>query len=169
MEIEEYKEKVLPTRDKLYRYAYFLLKNEEDAKDVVQDVLLKIWDDRHKRKFDNIEAWAITLIKNMAMDKLRRKKKNYSKEQDLLTLTDRAPTPDQRHATNHMYAHLQDQIQQLSEKQQNIFHLREIEGRSYQEISEALDLDISQVKVYLHRARKFLKDKLFKIESYGLH
>ncbi len=169
MEIEEYKEKVLPVRDKLYRYAYFLLKNEEDAKDVVQDVLLKIWDDRHKREFDNVEAWAITLIKNRTMDKLRKKKKSYSKEKDLLTLTDRAPTPEQQHATNQMYGHLQEQIQHLSEKQQNIFHLREIEGRSYQEISEELDLEISQVKVYLHRARKFLKEKLFKIESYGLH
>ncbi len=169
MEIEEFKEKVLPARDKLYRYAYFLLKNEEDAKDVVQDVLLKIWDDRHKRKFDNIEAWAITLIKNRTMDKLRKKKKNYSNEDDLLTLSDRAPTPEQQHATNQMYAHLQDQVKRLSAKQQDIFHLREIEGKSYQEISEQLDLDVSQVKVYLHRARKFLKDKLFKIESYGLH
>jgi RNA polymerase sigma-70 factor (ECF subfamily) len=168
MNIKEYKECILPLRDKLYRYAFFLLKNEEDAKDTVQDVLLKIWDERNKRSYDKPEAWAITLTRNRAMDKIRKRQKQYNEVDDLTSLRDQNPGPAQQLSTSQMHQQLLHQVTKLSEKQQRIFHLRELEGKSYQEISEELELDISQVKVYLHRARKFLKEKLFKIESYGL-
>ena len=57
---------------------------------------------------------------------------------------------------------------QLPDKQRQVMHLRDIEGHSYNEICEILELDMSQVKVNLFRARNAVREKLIKLNAYGL-
>jgi RNA polymerase sigma-70 factor (ECF subfamily) len=59
-------------------------------------------------------------------------------------------------------------IEALPEKQRQVMHLRDIEGYSYNEICEILELDMSQVKVNLFRARNFVRERLLKLNAYGL-
>ena len=59
-------------------------------------------------------------------------------------------------------------MQGLPEKQRQVMHLRDIEGYSYQEICEILEIDMSQVKVNLFRARNSVRERLQKINAYGL-
>jgi RNA polymerase sigma-70 factor (ECF subfamily) len=59
-------------------------------------------------------------------------------------------------------------IQALPEKQKQVIHLRDVEGYTYQEICDILELDMNQVKVNLFRARNAVREKLAKIDAYGL-
>jgi RNA polymerase sigma-70 factor (ECF subfamily) len=59
-------------------------------------------------------------------------------------------------------------LMELPEKQREVYHLREVEDHTYQEISEILDLNMNEVKVSLHRARTRIREKLEKIEAYGI-
>ena len=63
--------------------------------------------------------------------------------------------------------HIRNIMDQLPEKQKWIIQLRDIEGYTYQEIAELLDIPLSQVKVNVHRARLFLKKELLKSSDYG--
>jgi RNA polymerase sigma-70 factor (ECF subfamily) len=79
-------------------------------------------------------------------------------------LHDHTATPFQQVASGDVFDQVQRLMSQLPEKQKLIMHLRDIEGLHYQEISEALDLPLDQVKVYLFRARKSVREGLLKLE-----
>ena len=75
MSLEAFKQRVLPTKDKLYRFAIRMMRDEDEAKDVVQEVLIKVWDRREKMdSWDNIEAWCMQITKNHILDKFKSKR-----------------------------------------------------------------------------------------------
>jgi len=146
---------VLPLRDKCYRFAASILRNGPESEDVAQEVLLKMWDRRDQlAEINNLEAWAIRATRNLSLDKMRH---SAWRTGNVDALYDHACSyvasdrqVEQREAVDAVF----DCMQQLSDLQRNIFHLREVEEHSYDEIAQALDLSAAQVKVYLHRARK---------------
>ena len=78
MELQEFKSKVLPLKDRLYRIALQMLKSLEEAEDALQDVMVRLWDKRMQLKeYKNLEAFAVTVTKNRCLDKLKSKKHNY--------------------------------------------------------------------------------------------
>jgi len=75
MDIEEFKIRLLPLKNKFYRLAMRLLYNREEAEDVVQDVFLKVWKMRDGlEKYRSVEALMMTMTRNMCLDKLKMKK-----------------------------------------------------------------------------------------------
>lgn len=154
----------------MYRFALTYMKDEDDAKDVVQDVLLKLWETRNELpEVKNHEAWCITLIRNKALDKLKRvgrKFKTEINEQKMQIVSDEL-SPVKRISNNQDMERIREIMNQLPEKQRSTFHLRDVEGYSYLEICETLKLDINQVKVNIFRARKTIKLNLEKLHSYG--
>ncbi|MDN5200454.1 sigma-70 family RNA polymerase sigma factor [Fulvivirgaceae bacterium BMA10] len=168
MTLEDFKELVLPVKNKLFRFALSFLKNEEEAKDVVQEVLIKIW---HKGKeisfYNNIEAWCMTMVKNQSLDKLKSKHFNLPGVDDHKEIATYAPDPHHYSELSDTMKLIENTIETLPEKQKYVIRLRDIEGFSYQEISEILELDLNQVKVNLFRARKKIKHELLNAEAYG--
>lgn len=170
MSLQQFKENILPLKDKLFRYAFSKLNNLADAEDAVQDVLLKIWDKRSKwGHLENIEAYCIATMRNQITD-FRRKKKVYFTEIDAAERL--FPTSDQNPMTaadaKNTLQKVLALIATLPQKQQDIFHLREVEGWSYLKIAETLDISEEQVKVNLFRIRKKLKTVIEKLENYGV-
>ena len=169
MFLEVFKTRFLPAKNKLYRFAYFFLKNQEEASDVVQEVLMKAWDRRESwHQVNNVEAWCMTLTRNMALDRLRAAGRNHQQIETAMWLATSHESPLQAAERTDAFKHIGMLLEKLPEKQQEVLRLRDIEGFSYEEISEIMEIDLNQVKVNLHRARKFLKEGLLKINDYGL-
>lgn len=153
---------VLPYKDKLYRFALSIVGNAYDAEDILQEVLIKIWKRwDYFKGLDNKEAWAMTVTRNMSIDKLRATKRKSTADIDnFFDLSDSGPTPDVTTQSKDTIASILEVINELPTVQKDIVHLRDIEGYKYKEISDILGISVDQVKVNLHRARKRLKIKL---------
>lgn len=165
----EFQQKVYPLKDRLYRFAKSIVTDKMTAEDVVQEVMIKIWQSSDLSEIRNLEAWAMQLTKNLSIDKTRSKR---SETVDLLKVAwkaDERATPDRQAETNEQFETVIMMIQNLTEKQQQVIHLRESSGLEYHEIAETLGISIDDVKVNLFRARKQLRDQLIKINAYGLH
>jgi RNA polymerase sigma-70 factor (ECF subfamily) len=168
MNTEEFQKKVFPLKNKLFRFSYSFLKSSEDARDVVQEVMMKIWDRRDEmREVLNWEAWMMRMTRNMSLDKLKSKHRQWS-ELDKLPLVSGGSNPQQITESRDMLEIVKKSIATLPVKQQQVIRLRDMEGYTYKEISELLEIDISQVKVYLFRARKKVREQLLKTDAYGL-
>lgn len=154
----------------MYRFALRMLADEQDAKDVVQDVMLKIWSKREEMHlYRNMEAWCMTITKNMCLDRFRLNHRRAMQPlEDHFEISDQAESPQNIAETNDMMKRIREIINGLPEKQKMAVQLRDIEGYAYQEIVEILEMDMNQVKVNLFRARKTLKEKLINSETYGL-
>jgi len=169
MMLKTFKKEVLPLKNKLYRYAYSILGDRDLSMDVVQETLIKMWEKR--QSFDSVknpEAWCMALTRNFALDKFRSK---HSKTVELDIKHDRAIgdiSPYQKVESENLMALLDAIVSRLPQKQREAFHLRDVEGYSYQEISDILQYSISDVKVCIFRARKEIKAQLTKLQNYEL-
>jgi RNA polymerase sigma-70 factor (ECF subfamily) len=172
MYLEYFKKEILPLKQKLYRFARAYLKDEATAEDVVQDVFLKLWDKREDfRRINNIEAWSMTITRNMVISKLRKSQFNTASPQDMNMHENHDynnETPERILERNETRTGIKGIIASLPEKQKEVIVLREIEGYSYAEISEIMGLDQNLVKVTLFRARENLRKKILKTERYGI-
>jgi len=170
MDVTGFKEEVLPLKNKLFRFALTFVKDEELAKDVVQEVLIKVWEKRAEMVFvQNLEAWCMQITRNKALDKLRSKhvKRTDQFEVQLDTRKER-DTPYAVTERSQLMNRIQGLIDALPQRQREVMQLRDIEGYSYKEIAENLDIDINLVKTNLFRARRKIKESLIKVEAYGL-
>jgi RNA polymerase sigma-70 factor (ECF subfamily) len=164
----QFKDNILPLKNKLYRFALSYLANEADAKDVVQDVMIKSWQDiKDLSAIRNVEAWCMTVTRNRSLDQLRKKGRNYLQVADQEHLTSQEPNPLQRTTNMESYQVIHAVIAKLPENQKDVVQLRDIEGHSYKEIAEMLNLDINHVKVLLHRGRAAIKKELQPIYGNG--
>ncbi len=168
MTLEEFKNHVLPAKNKLFRFALNYLKNTEEAEDVVQDVLIKIWDKNEQIEFyKNIEAWCMTMTRNLSLDRLKSKHNHLNSIEDTYDLHVDEVSPYEKTELEDAVGSVKGFINQLPEKQKNVIHFRDIEGLSYKEIADIMKIDMNQVKVNLFRARKTVKEKLLSIDNYG--
>lgn len=169
MMLESFKSEVLPLKNKLFRFAYSILRDDDLSKDVVQETMLKVWEKRtNLRTIHSLEAWCITLTRNFALDKLRSKHHNTV---DLYEGFDREhdeKSPYQLAELGNTMEVIDRIVDKLPLKQKETFQLRDIEGFSYQEISEITGYNINDVKVSIFRARKIIRANLLKLNSHGL-
>lgn len=156
-----------PFKDMMYRYALNVVKDPFEAEDVVQESIVKIWKKREAfLSIENKKSWCITIARNLAIDKLRaRKKKQTSDITEHRDIKDDLPNPQQQLSQDDTLHRIKEVIATLPEHQRDIVLLRDVEGYSYQEIADTLEYTIDQVKVNLHRARKILRKKLLHIKS----
>ena len=157
-------EAVLPIKNKLYRYALRIVGNDMLAEDIVQEVLIKVWKKSAElERITNKEAWCMTVTRNLALDKLRRRKVILDDVDDHRNIADKNLSPYRSLQSSDTMELIKDAIAKLPEAQQQVIHLREVEGYTYQEIAEITGYSIEKVKVYLHRARITLRNKLTSI------
>jgi len=169
MEIQEFKNKVIPFKNKLFRFALRIVGNAAEAEDVVQEVFIKLWNQREKlHTYNNLEAWSIRMTKNLSIDKTRSKHFNLGIIPDGFDISSNRENPHKMAEQHDTVSRIKIMIDKLPEKQKLVMQLRDIEGMSYKEIEDALSIPMNQVKVYLFRARKQIRTQLINTESYGL-
>lgn len=161
---------VLPLKNVLYRLALRITMSHEEAEDVVQDTLIKVWNKRDSwEDIDSIEAFSLTICRNLALDKNKRKGNSH---ESLNEETDDAPatsfTPYEQTIHNNRIELVRQLVDSLPEKQRSCLQLRDFEGKPYKEIAGILGVSEEQVKVNIFRARQAIKQKYQKLEQYGL-
>jgi RNA polymerase sigma-70 factor (ECF subfamily) len=161
MNLETFKSDILPIKNKLYRVALRITANPQEAEDVVQETLIKVWEQRQELgTVRNIEAWCMQLTKNRSIDK-RRLRFNQNEGLDgAYGLSSSAHTPDQQAELSDSYLQIQKLMQELPENQRMAMQLRDVDGFTYQEISDTLEMPLAQVKTNIFRARKSIRNKL---------
>lgn len=170
MNLEAFQNQVLTSKNKLYRFALKFLGNEEEAKDVVQEVFIRVWNGREQmNEVQNWEAWCMRITRNLSLDRIRSltRKPTHPLEESY-NVQHEALTPHETTEINESMQRVSELIASLPQKQREIIHLRDVEGYSYNEISEIMSIDINQVKVNLFRARNAVREKLVKMNAYGL-
>ena len=156
---------ILPLKNELFRLALRITQNRADAEDVVQDTMLRIWKRRDEwAQIDSIEAFCLTICRNLALDHLRRMSNNEdSLSPDVRTFSS-SSTPEAIAISRDRLQLVRTLIDQLPEKQRSCIQLRDIEGKSYHDIATILDITEQQVKVNIFRARQTIKQQFQKIQ-----
>lgn len=164
-----FRDDVLPLKDKIFRLALRITLSRAEAEDIVQDVLIKVWNRRDDlAEVDSIEAYSLTICRNLSLDRLQRK------ENDNVNLDDAPPTeaddapPDLQMIRNERIDNIKRLIERLPIPQRAAMQLRDMEGKTYKEISAITGQTEEQVKVNIFRARQYIRKQIEKIENYGL-
>lgn len=170
MNIQEFLHRIVAVKDKMYRFALRIVGEQTQAEDIVQEVYLKLWDKREQRhQIQNLEGYCMQIARNMSIDQLQRKGQDFApieSVQEQPTSGQLSPqiVVEQRDTMQHLHKI----IESLPEKQKMVLQLRDIEGMSYQEIADVLEISMEQVKTNLFRARNFIKKQLLAAEQHGL-
>lgn len=161
---------VLPLKDVLYRLALRITLSHEEAQDIVQDTLIKVWNKRDDwQSLDNIEAYSMTICRNLALDALKKKgNNNESLEQEQIDTPDRTSNPHELMIQKDRIEMVRRLVNQLPEKQRSCMQLRDFEGKAYKDIAQILGITEEQVKVNIFRARQTIKQQFSKADNYGL-
>ena len=156
---KEYNKCVGLYADNVYRFILKNLRHEEDAKDVVQSAFEKLWINRAKVENESSKSYLFTVAYHQMIDLIRKNKKvTLQDDFSFSTKVTHQPQPNVKKILN-------EALYKLSETQRSLVLLKDYEGYSYDEISVITSLSLSQVKVYLHRARIQLKSYLVKPEN----
>ncbi|MDQ3049943.1 MAG: RNA polymerase sigma factor [Bacteroidota bacterium] len=159
MTASEYNTCVDNFSDGAYRFILHNIRDKDDAKDIVQDTFEKLWITHANVNFEKAKSYIFTTAYRTMVDKIRRGKKSTRMED-----SHHAMLSTERHYSDVKHV-LNEALTKLPEIQKSVIMLRDYEGYSYQEIGEITNLNESQVKVYIYRARTFLKEYIGKMEN----
>lgn len=159
MTVNEYNQTVDKYSDNLYRFVLKNIKDEDKAKDIVQDTYLKFWEKKDNVDQTKIKSYLFTTAYHTLIDVVRREKKHDS------FIADKVDNYSVQTEYSDLQEILHEAINQLPEDQKAVVLLRDYEGYAYDEIAEITGLTESQVKVYIFRGRKFLKNYIGSIEA----
>ncbi len=166
MTAEEFKNKVIPYSVKLYPMIFRILKNEEETRDALQDLMVKLWSKRGDlKKCTNLSAYIITIAKNYSFDVLKKKRPEVFGENDefrLINIEEKSFDPDHREK----FEYIHKTIEQLPDKYKTVIKLRDIDGFTFEEIKEFTGFEITHIRVILSRARLKVKEEIEKIYDY---
>jgi RNA polymerase sigma-70 factor (ECF subfamily) len=155
-------------RRRVYSFARYLLSNREEAEDVTQEVLLRLW--RHQNGLDEerLGAWLLRVTRNACYDLLRKRRSDSAViasgsglegEKARQTAT-AEPDPQARAEATDFRRRLLAALAELGEPYKSVVILREVQGLPHREIGEALGIPEVTVRVHLHRGRRKLRERL---------
>src|SRR4051795_13021323 len=150
---------------RLLNFIYRTIGDREKAEDLVQEVFIRVY--RHLHRFDRskkFSTWAYTIASNLAKNELRNRSRNplvlfqtmrsSSEEDDRpLQFEDTTSRPDDMYRKRHLRQLVDETVAALPEHHRQVFVLRELEGKSYEEIAEITNCNLGTVKSRLNRAR----------------
>lgn len=156
-----YRQWVDEYQNQAWTLARYLLKDPSEAEDACQEAFVKLWKHQDSIDPDKVKPWLMKVTRNGCLDRLRRRHPT----EELVEWRDRdeAPGPMQGAHQQEVGRWLKQSINGLQEPYRSLVVLRDIQQHSYEEVANALELSLSQVKVYLHRARKQLREQLAEV------
>lgn len=158
---------VAPFKNKVFRLARRLLISVEEAQDVTQEMLMRLW---HKKEnlheYKNVEAFAMTMTKNYCLDQLKSKRASNLKIEkvdfsDSTSLENQIENSDSLNWVGKI-------VEQLPVQQKLIVQMRDIEQYEFEKIAEILDMNETAIRVALSRARKTIREAMLKTHDYGI-
>ncbi len=159
MTVEEYNKSVDLYSDGVYRFILKNIKDEDEAKDIVQDTYEKLWVRASKVTYGKVKSYLFSAAYHTMIDKIRKNKRITN----LVDFNDNLGTYTDNYTG--LSEVLDEALKQLPEVQRSVILLRDYEGYAYNEIAEITNLSESQVKVYIYRGRLALKKYLGSVEA----
>lgn len=169
MDAITFKKQFIPYHQKLYRIAFRLLEDTQDAEDIMQEAYIKLWNKRNELgHVENLESYSVIILRNMCMDFLRSKNRFKVQSQETLTV--------ELSETVSVVADIEQKqeaqfieyiIDQLPKQQREVIKLRHFENCTSDEIENILGISSVNVRVLLSRARKKVKELFEKQNLYG--
>ncbi|MBI9052999.1 MAG: sigma-70 family RNA polymerase sigma factor [Bacteroidales bacterium] len=166
---EVFKQDIIPLNQKLLGFANRFMNDFDDAKDIVQEIFIKLWSMRNElEKYNSVEALAMRMTRNLCLDKIKLKKtiplNGAIKEEP----HDDQIAKERNGEINIAVQRVKKSIERLDEPQKTIMQLRDIQGYDYEEIGQILNMNVNTIRVSLSRARKKVKaDLLNNYYNYG--
>jgi len=148
-------------QDAIYSYSFYMLGNREDAEDITQEVLLKVWQHIDSIGKGTIKNWIMKVTKNLCIDLLRHRRLSQASNSDPLPLGD----PETLIEAKEIQERVREAIGRLPLTLRSTIILREIRGLKYREISRILGISLDAVKVQLWRGRRLLRQALSPIQK----
>lgn len=158
MNVKEYNQSVDLYSDNVFRFILKNIKDEERARDIVQDSYEKLWRNAENVNSEKVKSYLFTTAYHTMIDVLRKdKRQTYMEDYQI---------PEDIHDEQYsdLAEILNDAVKRLPEIQRTVILLRDYEGYSYNEIGDITTLSEAQVKVYIYRARVFLKNYIGKMD-----
>ena len=161
MQASDFKQLFIPCHRKLFSVAYRLMSNAQAAEDMVQETFLKLWMQRDKmEKVDNPEAYSITVLRRIFYDKMRAGHlQEVDKDVGSLQVSSSLNISKQLEEADE-YQRVRQLINHLPEPQARIMLMRDIEDRSFDEISTETGLTEVNIRSILSRARKKIREQI---------
>lgn len=148
--------------ERLYSFAFSILKNREDAKEIVQETFLKLWNKRMEiHPNQSLNAYLFTISHNISIDLIRKRLKDEKYAEYLKThVTKEGTETENLFHFNELTYKLQEAIQQLPEQRMRIFQMSREEGLSHAEIAKKLNISVKTVENQINLALKSIRGKL---------
>ena len=159
MTVDQYNESVDLYSDGLYRFILKSIRDTDKAKDIIQDSYEKLWVRVDEVNYEKVKSYLFSTAYHTMIDLIRKEKRITTMDginQEIYV--DVQKSPDLQNV-------LHEAVNRLPEIQRTVVMLRDYEGYSYEEIGEITNLNESQVKVYIFRARAFLKNYIGSLET----
>jgi len=157
----KYRQWVKEYQDQAWTVARYILKDAQEAEDATQEAFVKLWDNQDDIDPKRVRAWLMKVTRNGCLDRLRRRKDNVEFDESYMTADDSGPM--QGVANSETGEWLKRAIGSLKEPYRSLVVLRDVNQHSYEEVATMLELNLAQVKTYLHRARKQLREQLAEV------
>ena len=169
MEKVSFRNDVLPLKNQLFRLALRITLNKEEAEDIVQDTLIKVWNKRYEwGTIDSIETYSLRICRNLSLDRMKKRDNQNGSLEEEQPNQELLSTPQDRLIAQDRLRVVKEIVNSLPEKQRVCMQLRDFEGKQYKEIAIVLGITEEQVKTNIFRARQTVKQQFQKIEQYGL-
>lgn len=156
-----YRQWVKQYQDQAWTVARYILKDAQEAEDATQEAFVKLWQNQDNIDPERIKPWLMKVTRNGCLDRLRRRRENV--EFDESHMAGDVSGPMQDVAANEIGVWLKFAIAGLKEPYRSLVVLRDVNQHSYEEVAGMLELNLAQVKTYLHRARKQLREQLAEV------
>jgi len=155
----------LPLRKQLLLYSRSFLQTPEDAEDIVQEVMMKLWCMRKELDgYDSVPALAVQITKNLCLNRIKVLQRK-SESLDHFTFVSDTPAPDVRLEQKDDVSHVMRIIDRLPELQQHILRMKHVDGFEIEEIAAVTGSKPEAVRMNLSRARKKVKEQFLKIQN----
>lgn len=163
---QEFEENVFPLKYRLFRFALVLLRNREEAEDVVQEILARLWSMRVRlNQLKSIEAYAIQMVRYECINRTKSKQRKWTSLEKLdERMSDQQP--EHEFQRKEMFQILLLFISGLPEQQQTVIMLRDVEGLEMHEIESITNMTGNNIRVTLSLARKKIAELYKAYESH---
>jgi len=144
----------------VYSLALHILQRRDEAEDITQEVYMKLWRHINDVEYEQAKPWLMAVTRNLCIDQLRARKHIEDVDSMELESLDVWSQPSKALADSRLSEWLKNAIASLKEPYKSLLVMSDVQQKSQREIAEVLQLSASQVKVYLHRARRQLRGLL---------
>lgn len=150
------------TYDRLFRIAYYYVKHEEWAQEIVLDVFMKLWKQRSKLlDISNIEDYCFIMTKNASLNYLEKEERRpVISATQLPEFSEKADSPEETLITEELFARYVKALDRLPDKCREVFIRVREEQQSYAQVAEELNISVKTVDAQLQKALKRLKETL---------